>query len=295
MHLAPNSFDIKAMGKQDNSQKKTASSYSFGSCSRDRHAEKVFMSEDHERRKATMASPGPVYSIPSAVGEGPGYGFGTAPQREHGRAKYPDTSVDLTGATVDSQKNKFHTTKNVHFGTEQKDNMKNSVLLKTHPQACMGLVSPGPFAYDPKDKDVTRPKEPRYSLGEKTKILSTQAQTPRNVGPGSYPPTKAMGEQASSSKRSQPSWSFGNSARMPPLKKSDEVLDPNPELSSFGKQVVSSKKSSAHYGFGTATREHKAKTFLVQLGLDKGPRNEWATPRQYHPKLATEKELLRHT
>lgn len=242
-----------------------------------------------------MTSPGPVYSIPSAVGEGPAYGFGSAPQREHGRAKYPDTSVDLTGATVDSQKNKFHSTKGVHFGTEQKDNTKNSVLLRTHPQANLGLQSPGPFAYDPKDKDVTKPTEPRFSLGEKTKILATKAQTPRNVGPGSYPPTTSMGEQPTSAKRSQPSWSFGNQKRMPPLKKCDEVLDPNPELSSFGRQVVSGKKSSAHYGFGTATREHKAKTFLVQLGLDKGPRNEWPTPRQHHPKLATEKEIIRHT
>merc|ERR1712166_122026 len=123
--------------------------------------------------------------------------------------------------------------------------------------------------------------------GAKTKILATTVQTPRNVGPGSYPPTVSMGEQPSSSKKSQPSWSFGTNKRMPPLKKCDAVLDPNPELSSFGRQVVSSKKSSAHYGFGTATREHKAKTFLVQLGLDKGPRNEWPTPRQHHPKLST--------
>merc|ERR1712166_1374064 len=122
--------------------------------------------------------------------------------------KYPDTSVDLTSAVVDSQKNKYHTTKGVHFGTEQKDSMKNSVLLKAHPQANIGMQSPGPFAYDPKDKDVTRPTEPKFSLGSKTKILSTSVQTPRNVGPGSYPPTTAMGEQPSSSKKSQPSWSF---------------------------------------------------------------------------------------
>lgn len=253
------------------------------------------MSEDHEKRKATMNSPGPVYSVPSAVGEGSKYGFGTASQREHTRPKYPDTSVDLTGATVDSQKHKFHSTKGVVFGTEQKDEANNSVLLRTHPQANFGKGSPGPTAYTPRDKDVTRATEPRYSLGDKTKILAANAQTPRNVGPGSYPPTTSMGEQPTSARRSMPSWSFGNAKRMPPLKKSDAVLDPNPELSAFGQQVLSSKKSSAYYGFGTATRDHKSKTFLVQTGLDKGPRGQWPTPRQHHPKLAIEKEIIKHS
>jgi hypothetical protein len=295
MHLAEHSFDVPSIGKQDSSQKPTAPAHSFGSCSRDRQHHKVFLSEDHETRKATMYSPGPVYSIPSAVGEGPSYGFGTAPQRHHGRAKYPDTSVDLTGATVDSQSCKFHATKGVVFGTEQKAETNNTVLLKTHPQAHFGKESPGPTAYTPRDKDVTRQTEPRYSLGEKTKILSTKAQTPRNVGPGSYPPTASMGEQPSSAKKSMPSWSFGNSKRMPPLRKSDAVLDPNPDLSAFGQQVLSGKKSSAYFGFGTATRDHKAKTFLVQTPLDKGPRATMPTPRQHHPKLAPEKEIIKHS
>lgn len=294
MHLAENSFDVKAMGKQDNSQKQTAPAFSFGSCSRERHG-KVFIGQEFEKGKASMTSPGPIYSTPTTVPEGPGFPFGTSEQRPHGRAQYPDTSVDLVGAIVDSQKNKFHATKNVHFGTEQKDNMKNSTVIKCHPGAVLGLQSPGPTAYDPKDKGVTQRTEPKFSLGEKTKILSTKSQTPRNVGPGSYPPTASMGEQASSSKRSQPSWSFGMAKRMPPLRKCDEVLDPNPELSAFGQQVVSGKKSSPHFGFGTATREHKAKTFLVQLGLDKGPSAHMPTPRQHHPKLATEKTIIRHS
>jgi hypothetical protein len=298
MHLAENSFDVPAMGKQHSSQKKTAPAHSFGSCSRDRQQQKLFMSEEHERRKATMASPGPVYSVPSAVGEGPKAGFGTSPQRQHGRAQYPDSSVDVTGATVDSQNCKFPSTKGVHFGTDLKDNMKNSVLIRTHPQANMGMESPGPFAYDPKDRDVTRIKEPRYSLGQKTKILATHAQTPRNVGPGSYPPTASMGEQPKSEKRSNPSFSFGNEKRMPALKKSDAVLDPHPDigsLSSFGRQVVSNQKSSPGYGFGTATRDHKAKTFLVQTGLDKGPKHEWGPTPQDHPRLPKEKEMVKYS
>lgn len=295
MHLAANSFDVPAMGRQNNSQRSTAAAYSFGSCSRERQREKVFISEAHEKTKASMESPGPVYSVPSTVGEGAKYGFGTASQRHHGRALYPDTSVDLTAATVDSQKCKFHSTKGVHFGTEAKDSLKNSVVLRAHPQANMGLQSPGPFAYDPKDRDVTKGTEPRYSLGAKTKILATQSQTPRNVGPGSYPTGGSMSTQPNSARKSQPSWSFGQEKRMPPLRKSDAVLDPSPELSSFGRQVVSSQKSSPHYGFGTASRDHKAKTFLVQTALDQGPRAEWPTPRQYHPELPTEKHMIKHS
>lgn len=289
------SFDVPSMGQQSNSQKDTAPGYSFGSCSRDRQHHKVFLSEGHEQRKATMASPGPVYSIPSAVGEGPKFGFGSASQRQHGKAMYPDTSVDCTGATVDSQVNKFHSAKGVHFGTEAKDSLKNSVHIRVHPQANMGLQSPGPFSYNPKEKDVTKATEPRYSLGAKTKILATQAQTPRNVGPGHYATPRGMGPQPQSARRSMPSYGFGKEARMPPLKKSDAVLDPNPELSSLGRQLVSGQKSAPLYGFGTATREHKSKTFLVQTPLDHGPKADYPTPRLHHPSLPTEKHMTKYS
>merc|ERR1719335_1868239 len=162
----------------------------------------------------------------------------------------------------------------------------------------MGQASPGPTAYTPVDKDITRSTEPRFSLGEKTKILATHAQTPRNVGPGSYPPTSSMGEQPKSSKKSNPAFSFGNEKRMPPLKKSDAVLDPHPDigsLSSFGRQVVSNLKSSPGFGFGTATRDHKAKTYLVQTGLDKGPKHEWGPTPQDHPRLPIEKQTIKYS
>lgn len=301
MQLSEDSFDVPAMGKQQNSQKPTAASHSFGSCSRDRHHQKVFMSEKHERAKATMVSPGPCYSVPTAVGEGPKFGFGSSEQRPYARPMYPDTSVDLTGAFPDSQQNKYHSTKGVHFGTDLKDNMKNALLVKVHPAANLGTLSPGPFAYDPKERDVTRPTEPRYSCAGKTKAgssLALKIATPRNVGPGSYPPTSGMGEQPRSEKRSNPSYSFGNEKRMPALKKSDAVLDPHPDigsLSSFGRQVVSNQKSAPGYGFGTATRDHKEKTFLVQTSLDKGPKHVMGPTPQEHPRLSLEKTMIKYS
>jgi len=296
MHLAESSFDIPAMGRQHNSQKTTAPAHSFGSCSRDQ-SNKVFISPQHEKGKATMTSPGPVYNVPSSVGEGAKCGFGNAEQRVYGKPQYPDSSVDVTCAKVDSQPYKFPSTKGVAFGTELKDNMQNAVLIKVNPQSALSK-SPGPFAYDPKDRDVTKQRTPRYSLGPKTKILVSDPQTPRNVGPGSYPLNGSMSEQPSSQKRSNPSYSFGNDKRFPPFKKSDSVLDPHPEigsLSSFGQQVISSKKSCPTYGFGTATREHKDKTFLVQTALDKGPRHDWGPTPQKHPILQTEKQQIKYS
>merc|ERR1719201_1444838 len=135
----------------------------------------------------------------------------------------------------------------------------------------MGVFSPGPTAYMPEDKDIVTRTSPRISFGAKTKLLSSETQTPRNVGPGSYPPSQSMGKQPLSARRSNSSWSMGKEKRMPPLKASDHVVDPSPNLSSFGKQVNSRATSAAGYGFGTSTREHKSKTFLVQSQADRGP------------------------
>merc|ERR1711964_22824 len=122
---------------------------------------------------------------------------------------------------------------------------------------------------------------------------SAETQTPRNVGPGSYPPSASLGKQALSARKSNAAWSFAQEKRMPPLKPSDMVVDPSPNLSSFGKQVVSRATSSAGYGFGTSTREHKSKTFLVQTKGDRGPISFWAKPSLDHPKLPIERELLK--
>lgn len=292
MSLAESSFDVPALGKQASSQKFTAAAYSFGSCSRERQG-KVWISEKHELAKGKGEGPGPVYNIPSSTGQGPRFGFGTS-QRTHGRgSRYPDSSVDLTAASVDSQTVKFPSTRASIFGTDSKDNMKNAMILKAHPQCNFGIFSPGPCAYMPMDTDVISKASPRISFGAKTKILSSETQTPRNIGPGSYPPSESLGKQALSKRRSIAAWSFAQEKRMPPLKPGDTVVDPSPNLSSFGKQVTSKASSSPGYGFGTSTREHKAKTFLVQTNTDRGPVSSWDPPQMIHPKLPIERELLK--
>ncbi|CAE7661630.1 unnamed protein product [Symbiodinium sp. KB8] len=102
----PDSFDVSSVGRQTNSKKETCPAYSFGTSSREVASMKVFLSPKlTPRAKAGLVSPGPIYDVPTSVGHGPGYAFPQEEQRPHiGGAQYPDSSVDLTCAVVDSQK-----------------------------------------------------------------------------------------------------------------------------------------------------------------------------------------------
>lgn len=268
--LVKDSFDVPAIGKQFDSKKESMPVFSFGTSNRERHQQKIFLSDKHEKHKGKMNSPGPVYSMPSTMGAGPHFGFGTS-VRPHDKAAYPDSSVDLTCAEVDSQGVKFHSSKSIHFGTESRENPKNAELLRTHPQGGLGVGVPGSGEYSPNEKHTTQ-RSPRFGMGTEKKLPETAtSQTPRHVGPGTYPTRQAIGQQACSANRSAPSWKFGGSPRSPKLEQSNALLDPSPNLSSLGQQVVSSARTAPHYGFGTATRHHAAKTHLVQTSEDKGP------------------------
>jgi len=256
-------------------------SFSFGTGVR-QAANKVFISKKHEKRKAVMNSPGPVYGVPSSVGNGPKFGFGTEEQRAVAKPQYPDSSVDLTCSLIDSQTIKFETVKGVHFGTEPRMNPKNAEALRNNPDTNLCTQSPLSFDYNPDDTLVskTSPKAsfgPREAkLGEKCppRIHIPKTGTPRHVGPGAHTIPSAVGQQPTSARKSAPSWSFGGkkSAEATPRdKRSFPLLDPSPELSSLGKQVVSSARSAPSCGFGTSTREHSARTYLVVTDADRGP------------------------
>lgn len=274
----PDSFDMQAIGRQHDSKKETMPAFSFGSCGREKQA-KVFISEKHEVRKATMNSPGPVYSPPTTVGESAKYGFGSDRQRWHPKAKYPDTSVDLTGATVDSQVVKFHSTKQTHFGTESKATVRNAEIIRTNPSAALGMESPGCMEYTPKDRSSAQ-REPEYSFGPgAAKVISDKitsrmsappTSTPRHVGPGSHTQPASIGSQPSSVRKTAAQYSFGGQARGSP--RGDlQLLDISPDLSSLGRQVISSARSAPKHGFGSSTRDHSARTHLVFTDADRGP------------------------
>lgn len=276
--LVGDSFDVPAIGRQHNSNKETMPSFSFGTGIRG--STKIFISKKHEKRKAVLNSPGPVYGIPSSVGYGPKFGFGTEEGRPVNKAQYPDSSVDLTCSTVDSQTVKFSSTAGVHFGTEPRMNPKNAEALRANPTTNLCTQSPISFDYNPDDTVITKTR-PEYSfgpreakLGEKpsTRIHIPKTGTPRHVGPGSHPQPDGVGPQPSSARKSAPSWSFGGKkAATTPRDRNMGLIDPSPELSSLGKQVVSGSRSAPSAGFGTSTRDHSARTYLVVTEADRGP------------------------
>jgi len=285
--LLPDSFDMQAIGRQHDSKKETMPAYSFGSCGRDKQQAKVFISEKHECRKAIMNSPGPVYSPPTTVGDAAKYGFGSDRQRWHPKSKYPDTSVDLTGAEVDSQGVKFHSTKQVHFGTESRATVKNAEIIRTNPAAALGMESPGCMEYTPRDRNTAR-REPEYSFGASDakaigaakmtpRISAPPTATPRHVGPGSHPLPTSIGTQPSSVKKTAAKYSFGGQAKCTP-RGDAQYLDISPHLSSLGSQVVSGAKSAPKHGFGSSTRDSSAKTHLVFTDADRGPAAHMGKP-----------------
>jgi hypothetical protein len=284
------SFDAPAIGRQYNSQKETMPSYSFGTGVR-AAANKAFISKKHEKRKAVMNSPGPVYGVPSSVGNGPKFGFGTEDTRSNFRSQYPDSSVDLTCSIVDSQTIKFESTKGVHFGTEPRMNSKNAEALRDNPEVNLCTQSPISFDYNPDDTLLSK-SYPEYSFGPRETALGGKIPqrgihipptgTPRHVGPGSHTfPSSIGGNQPTSARKSAPSWSFGgktSSASTPRNARTFPLLDPSPELSSLGKQVVSSARSAPSCGFGTSTRDHSARTYLVVTEADRGPAAKFPKP-----------------
>jgi hypothetical protein len=208
------------------------------------------------------------------------------------RAQYPDSSVDLIEGSVDSQKYKFPASKRFLFGSESKNCNKNAVVLKHHPQAMLGILSPGPQAYNPK-KGVAEKSTECYTISEKTPILGSQPQTPRTVGPGKYTPEATI--DFDSTRKRFAGFAFGRQRRFPEPEPDRTTLAISPRLTSMGEQLSSKKSTSPRYGFGSATREAKSKTFLAQVPEDKGPASAWGKMALAHPILPLEKEVIKWT
>lgn len=297
------SFTVSSMGRQHDSKKESMPGYSMGTGNREVCRLKVYHSPKHEKAKGGLNSPGPVYSVPSTVGDAPRFGFGSE-QRKHPKAKYPDSSVDLTCSTVDSQVVKFHSTKGVHFGTESRLNSRNAEIIRVHPGSALGMESPGALEYSP-EETLTTKLPPEYSFGPKrqtdntgektTRLTLPLTSTPRQVGPGSNMQPSAMGPQPCSARGSAPSWGFGNAQRSSSVPRERRHLtDTSVDLSSLGQQVVSSARSAPKFGFGTSTREHTARTQLITTELDKGPTARLPAQRFHIDLPKPERSLPRH-
>lgn len=300
-----------ALGRQHDSKKETMPAYSFGTGTREAASKKVFISKAHGKvLGGLMTSPGPIYEQHSCLGTTQKFTFGCDEQRKPlGVKRYPDSSVDITCATVDSQPFKFKSTKGVLFGTESKCCNKNAETIRVHPGLAMGLEAPGALEYYPEISEKKVHKSvPEYSFGPKvstdkkdkaadkgpqqvvTRIKIPLTGTPRHVGPGSHSQPSSIGNQPNSARSSAPCYSFGSSPRMPESKPTGG-FDTSPELSSLGKQVVSKQKTSASCPFGEATRDTVTKTYMVMTQADRGPAGSLPKPSHHFdlPKIPTGK------
>lgn len=298
------SFMVSSLGRQCDSKKETMPVYSMGTGNRDTCRLKVYHGPKHEKKKGGLVSPGPVYSVPSTVGDAPRFGFGSEEQRKHSKAKYPDSSVDLTCSVVDSQVVKFHGTKGVHFGTESRLNSKNAEIVRVHPASALGMESPGALEYSP-EETLTTKVPPEYSFGPKVqgdisgakikgRLTLPLTSTPRHVGPGSHMQPSGLGSQPCSARGSAPSWGFGSSERSSSVRKDQKhLIDTCADFSSLGQQVVSSARSAPKFGFGTSTREHTARTQIITTALDKGPIAQLPA-QKFHLDLPKPERVNRH-
>eukprot|EP00439_Symbiodinium_sp_Y106_P049975 s2961_g6.t1 len=302
-HLEPDSFDVSSVGRQTNSKKETCPAYSFGTSSRE-----VFLSPKlTPRAKAGLVSPGPIYDVPTSVGNGPGPGGAESvedlftplqslfrpsnpklpsqkeEQRPHiGGAQYPDSSVDLTCAVVDSQKVKFGGPSFVRFGTESRAVYKNAEVLVTNPNLMLGMESPGAFFCLDFGERMPFTKTP-------PRLMLPVTGTPRSVGPASHRQPAGIGRQPLSARRSSPSWSLGGST-MPSKNDEGPMLDTAPQYSCLGRQVNSTSKTSANCTFGKATREKRSRMTMCMTKTDRGPAGAM-TKQQFHldlPRTAPE-------
>ncbi|CAK9060821.1 Uncharacterized protein SCF082_LOCUS33445 [Durusdinium trenchii] len=267
--LVPDSFRVSALGAQADSTKRTGPAHSFGTA---KGGVKVFISKKLAKSKIGVGTPGPVYHVPSTVGAAPSFSFGSDEARKHPSAKYPDSSVDLTSATVDTQKVKFHSTPQVHLGSEDRSSLKNAEILRTNAELAMGMESPSALEYFPKEIHKT---VPAYSFAskmrkpkEETRVQTLQLGSPRTLGPGSHAPATSLGNQPTSPRRTAPAWSMsGKSPRNPPPTELLAIEDK--VFSSIGKQVLSTIRSPPGVGVAKSTRDQSNRTALYVSDMDR--------------------------
>ncbi|CAE7258810.1 unnamed protein product [Symbiodinium sp. CCMP2456] len=272
--LLPDSFHVGSVGAQADSTRPTLPAHSFGTCDRESARMKVYMSRKLEKSKAKLNSPGPVYDVPSAVGAAPSFSFGTDVQRKHDPKKYPDSTVDLTCATVDTQKVKYAKTPGCHFGTEQKLSLKNAEIIRTHAGLALGAESPSALEYHV--KEVAK-RVPAYSFGPtesmtprkpEPRVQLLQSSTPARVGPGSHPTPSSLGQQPMSPRPTAPAWTMPG--RSPREKTQTEALAIEDKVfSSIGKQVLSTIRSPPSVATTKSTRDQVNRTALFVSEMDK--------------------------
>mmetsp|Transcript_116747 Transcript_116747/g.183586 ORF Transcript_116747/g.183586 Transcript_116747/m.183586 type:complete len:304 (-) Transcript_116747:68-979(-) len=274
------------LGFQRDSRKATRPMYSFGTSPR-MGSNNMYTSKQQEKRKAVINSRGPIYDLPSSVGVGPKVSFTLDRTRLRPTKKeYPDSSVDLTCAIVDTQKLKFSTPQSATFGSDSRMNSKNAEPSRNNPTHLLGSQSPIETNYVPDDAATSR-ASPKYSFAPEDWLLGQgcvpraplqMSGTPTQVGPGSNSLPSGIGPQPNGDRKSAPAWTFG--VRRP--RSAPHRCYGRPSScgrQAFGKQIDSSARTAPASAFGRGTRDQTARTSLVVSQADKGPAANMASPR----------------
>ena len=248
---------------------------------------KLHVSQEHDASAPSVVSPGPIYDIPTSLGQSRSCKFGKGPRTcpENSEDIYA-TSTDVLGVIPDRQLVRFPSTVSVKIGTESRDEVRNAAVMKYNPETFYGMESPGPATYTL----CGGVSGPRFTLGSRTEVLGSKPQTSVSVGPGSYPhPTYCGKLQFQSHIENQPVYSFsktrsaltteGNCDKV--FRKVGVVVD------AIGPQVSSTRKTGPRPIMGTQTREQwsKSSPMLSQTR---------PTPRSFQiPKLLPRGEIIR--
>lgn len=300
IHNDKDSFDVKSLGRQFQSKRETAPSFSISKCGRAQR-DKVFISKEASNSQVNPDTPGAIYEVAvSTLNLETGQRFGKGPQRTFGRwkAKYPDSSVDTLQRTVDTQPFRYKNWLSIKFGTEELGLTNNIELMKAHIVAFQGKDSPGPQYMASKVENTSKYTTfPKVPFGVKTMVGSMYATSKEaqnnTVGPNSYPPRVSLGKQNLSQNRNAVTHAFPKGSRFGRRAAQTDAPVPDMNLSSFGRQLRNTRRTEPRVGFSNAGRSGAQKMTRCLSDLDKPT----ALGRQFlsHPDICKESKLIRNS
>lgn len=157
----PGAYQEKgAFGTQATSRQTSQPIYGFGSATRE-HTAKCFVSEDHNKSRHGVDSPGPmVYKVAGAFGKlpeskktsQPAWVFGSTNRFQYDHVRRAATSPGPGAYSLSSSTgNQVSSTKTsaaaFGFGTSNREQANKLYLSPEHEKMSQGVHSPGPMAY----------------------------------------------------------------------------------------------------------------------------------------------------
>jgi hypothetical protein len=303
-HLSAHSFEVPAIGKQVESQRKSLPVVSISKVSRQAR-EKVFISKAASvvtalGRHSTVF--GPKYDLPSTmdVKEGRGAGFTKGCSTDFLNIRPEDgiSTNDELEILVDSQQFKYPRDATHVIGTDPRGKLKDAELIKNHAAAFVGRNSPGPVyggSGGPNYKCTKPTQAQAVRFGQKLPSKWQEiSDTPVQVGPGIYRrKDDSIGRQHLSQRKNQPVNEFPHGPKFEKTRSADAVSQLDAAKSSVGKQSLSINKSEPSVGFGRGTRNQRSRTAICITSADMGPKAHMPKLHMSMPRLPMESEIMK--